>query len=243
VQNPTQLYAVAAMPYESLMLGLFTIHYGPENQVCAKGKFPKLTQIKVAFSRDGFHWDRSDRDVFIAATNKDGDWGRGYLRATGQGCLVVGDRLYFYYSGYSGHNGDYQGMYAGGSQHVAILRRDGFASMDAAETGGTLTTRPVRFSGKYLYVNLDAPGGSLTADVLGADGKVIEAYSAADCASLGGDGTILRVTWKNAANLQRLAGRPVRFRFHLARGRLYAFWVSADEAGGSNGMFASPPRS
>jgi len=241
-QNPTQLYAVAAMPYESLMLGLFSVHYGPENSICAEGKFPKLTQIKVAFSRDGFYWDRSDNAVFIAATRKDGDWDRGYLRATGQGCLAVGDKLYFYYSAYSGRNDDYRGMYAGGSQHVAILRRDGFASMDADGAGGDLTTRPVRFSGNFLHVNLDAPAGSLTVDVLDAAGRLIGPFSAADCTLLGADGTKLRVAWKGSADLGRLAGQPVRFRFHLAHGRLYAFWVSPTESGESNGLFASSPR-
>src|SRR4051794_29907773 len=31
VQDPTQLYTIAAAPYESLMLGIFTVHYGPHN--------------------------------------------------------------------------------------------------------------------------------------------------------------------------------------------------------------------
>jgi hypothetical protein len=38
VQDPTQLYTIAAAPYESLMLGIFTVHYGPHNDVCNKGK-------------------------------------------------------------------------------------------------------------------------------------------------------------------------------------------------------------
>ena len=239
MQNPTQLYAVAAMPYESLMLGLFSIHYGPENQVCAKGDFPKLTQIKVAFSRDGFYWDRSDRDVFIAATKKDGDWDRGYLRATGQGCIAAGDKLYIYYCGYSGHNDGRRGMYAGGSEHVAILRRDGFASMDAEGAAGDLTTRPVRFNGKFLYVNLDGPDGSLVVDLLDEQGNVIEPFSAANCVPLGGDATKERVVWKAGGSLARLSGQTIRFRFHLARGRLYAFWVSGSENGESNGFPAS----
>ena len=239
VQNPTQLYALAAMPYESVMLGLFTVHYGPENEICAQGNFPKLTQIKVAFSRDGFHWDRSDRGVFIAATKHDGDCDRGYLRATGTGCIAVGEKLYFYYCGFSGHNGEHRGMYAGGSQQVAILRRDGFASMDAGEASGQLTTRPVRFTGKFLYVNIDAPLGSLTVDVLDENGRIIAPFSAGRCMPVQGEGTKVRVIWEKAHDLGTLSGRPVRFRFNLAHGRLYAFWVSKREDGASNGFLAS----
>ncbi len=65
------------------------------------------------------------------ATKKDGDWDRGYLRAAGGCCLIVGDKLYFYYNAASGYNNDHAPhMYAGGSTHLAMLRRDGFASMD-----------------------------------------------------------------------------------------------------------------
>ena len=235
-QNPTQLYTIAAAPYESLMLGLLTIHYGPENDACEKGKFPKLTQIKAAFSRDGFHWDRSNRDVFIAATKKDGDWDRAYVRAAGGGCLVVGDKLYFYYSADSGYNSEgVSNIYAGGSTHLAILRRDGFASMDANGAGGELTTRPVRFSGKYLFANIDAPAGSLTAEILDKAGAVIQPFSAANFVSAGGDATKARLTWRGAADLAAVAGRPVKFRFQLSGGKFYSFWVSPAEEGQSNG--------
>ena len=44
---------------------------------------------------------------------------------------------------------------------LATMRRDGFASMDAASDGGQLTTRPVRFSGAHLFVNADAAEGEL----------------------------------------------------------------------------------
>ena len=87
VQEPTQLYMLEVVPYESIMLGLFAIHYGPHNDVCTQGKFPKLTQIKLGYSRDGFHWHRPDREVFIGATKRDGDWDRAYLRPA-SGCVI-----------------------------------------------------------------------------------------------------------------------------------------------------------
>ncbi|HSU65653.1 MAG TPA: hypothetical protein VLJ39_02170, partial [Tepidisphaeraceae bacterium] len=205
-----------------------------------KGKFPKLTQLKVAFSRDGFHWDRSDRDVFIAATKKEGDWDRGYVRAAGGCCLVVGDQLYFYYSADSGFNEEHVPyIYAGGSTHVAMLRRDGFASMHAEGPGGDLLTRPVQFGGRYLFVNADAPEGALTAEVQDENGQVIAPYSAAHCVPVGGDHCKLRIDWNGAADLSAVSGRTVRFRFHLKAGKLYAFWVSPDPAGASNGYVAA----
>jgi len=47
------------------------------------------------------------------------------------------------------------------------------------------------------------------------------------------------VKWKGADNLSALAGKPVRFRFHLRNGALYAFWVSPDKSGASRGYVAA----
>ena len=58
-----QIYKIDEVGYESLILGLIQPHYGPMNELCAKGGFPKLTELKLGFSRDGFHWDRSWREI------------------------------------------------------------------------------------------------------------------------------------------------------------------------------------
>src|SRR5436305_10529610 len=102
--------------------------------------------------------------------------------------------------------------------------------MDAGTAGGTLTTRPVRFTGKHLFVNLDAPDGELTAEVLAEGGQVIGPFSRANSTPARGDGTIRPVRWEGVHDLSAVAGKPVRFRFHLKRGNLYAFWVSPTES-------------
>ena len=138
------------------MLGLFQIHQGPPNEVCLKGGYPKNTHPEVAFSRDGFHWHRPSRRFFIAGTKREGDWDRAYIHAATGGCLVVGDKLHFYYGAWSGASARHGGhMFAGGATGLATLRRDGFVSMNAGAGGGTLTTGPVTFGGRYLFVNVD----------------------------------------------------------------------------------------
>jgi hypothetical protein len=47
------------------------------------------------------------------------------------------------------------------------------------------------------------------------------------------------VTWQGASDLSAVAGKPVKFRFHLKNGRLYSFWVSADKTGASHGYMAA----
>ena len=232
---PPQLYNLDAVAYESLLLGLFTIWPGqPRDRA-------KPNYVCLGFSRDGFHWDRLDHRPFIGVSERYGDWNWGNVQSAGGGCLVVGDKLYFYFSARAG----IQGSAASGvcTTGLATLRRDGFASMDAGDAEGVLTTRPVRFSGKHLFVNADLKGGDLAVEILGADGQPIAPLSRADCvvggASVPRDSVLLPVTWKGATDLSSLAGKPVRFRFFLRNARLYAFWVSPDASGASHGYVAA----
>ena len=126
-------------------------------------------------------------------------------------------------------------MYAGGSTHLALLRRDGFASMDAGEDGGTLTTRPVIFKGKYLFVNAEASQGELRVEVLDESEQVIEPLSLASCIPVTADKTLAAVTWREVNDLSAVSGRPVRFRFRLVNGRLYSFWITPERCGASLG--------
>ena len=231
-----ELYNLDAVAYESLILGLFTVHHGPPNRDCARLKIQKLNEVLLGYSRDGFHWYRPDRRPFLGVTEKEGDWNWGNMQSAGGGCLVVGDKLYFYVSGRSRTEEFWDGR---GSTGLATLRRDGFVSMDAGETPGVLTTRPVRFTGKYLFVNADADGGEFRVEVLTEDHKVIQPFTRRNCVPVNTDKTLRLVNWNGAKDLSALAGRPVRLRFHLRNGSLYAFWVSPDRNGASHGYVAA----
>jgi hypothetical protein len=218
---PCQLYNLDGMAYESLIVGLFTIW---------RGQFAdrqKPNEVCVGFSRDGWNWSRPERRAFLPVSETFGDWNYSNVQSVGGGCLVVGDELWFYCSGRSGapKGSNKQGTCVTG---LATLRRDGFASMDAGPEEGTLTTRPLAFSGKQLFVNLDAPQGELRVDVLDGD-KVVQTT-----APQKGDSTRLAV-----ADVSAFSGKPLRFRFHLRNGKLYSFWVSADARGASGGYGAA----
>lgn len=238
--EPCQLYTLNAVAYESILIGLHAIHRGPLNRVCAEQKIPKLTDLELGFSRDGFHWDRPDRSGFIRCARHAGTWDRGYLHSATGVCVVVGDRLFFPYTGFSGVAPDGSlGDYAGASIGLASLRRDGFASLDAGPLGGTLTTRPMVFTGTHLFVNVRAPQGRLRIAVLGEDGREMSPFTLAACIPVNGDATLAAVHWQDGDDLSTLRGRPVRFRFELTDGELYAFWVSRDRSGRSDGYVAA----
>jgi hypothetical protein len=240
---PTELYNLDAVAYESLMLGFFTIWHGDtrakemKNPPTATARRwqeqerPKLNMLKLGFSRDGWHWARPNRRVFIAPTDEPDAWNFGNVQSVGGGVLVLGDRLYIYFSG----------RRAGGSASngLAFLRRDGFASMDATGEGGLLLTRPVTFRGKHLFVNVDNPSGRLQVEILDPNNEPIQPFTKEHCQVVQADSTIQAVVWDGADDLSALAGRPVRFRFHLSNGSLYAFWVSPEPSGASHGYVAA----
>ena len=231
-----QLYNHDAVAYESLMLGLFAIWQGPPNNVCAKLKIQKRNELLVGFSRDGFHWHRPDRKRFITVNPTEGSWNWGNVQSAGGCCLIVRDKLYFYVSGRALGDRFWDGNCNTG---LATMRRDGFASMEAGGEGGVLTTRPVKFKGRYLFLNVDNPSGELRVEVLSKDEKPIKGFSYQDCNPIAADSTIRQVTWKGGKELSSLAQRPVRFKFHLRNGKLYSFWVTPDRSGASHGYVAA----
>lgn len=240
-----QLYKVDAAGYESMMIGLLQPHYGPPNEVCAKGGFPKLTELQLAFSRDGFHWDRSNRESFIGATLEKESWERAYIHSIGGVCNVVDDKLYFYYTAFRGdetkrhEHQHWSGMYANASTGLAILRRDGFASMDSENGERVLLTKKLKFSGKFLFVNVDASDGELSAEICDERGVPIEGYAKENCFPVKGDSTKKMVSWKSHEDLELLKDRAIRLRFYAKNARLYSFWISKDRNGRSGGATAA----
>jgi predicted transglutaminase-like cysteine proteinase len=236
-----QLYNLDAVAYESLIVGLFSWFYpGPGDTDTGNLPGPDIVEVGVGFSRDGFQWVRPTRGsgpgangAFLPASNVAGTWNMGNTQSAGGCFLVVGDELWFYFSG---RTGQHENPNVTGSTGLASLRRDGFYSMDAGSIPATLTTRPVQFSGRYLFVNVSDPQGSLQIQVVNPDNGSVLATS---LPITGVDKTLQPVLWDGVADLSAFANEPVAFQFTLTNGELYSFWVSASTAGASNGYVAA----
>jgi len=241
------LYSFNAVAYESVMLGVMEILYNivGDNNACAKAGLPKQTGLHFCFSRDGKAYEpRKDADIAPTGWGS-GRWDTGYLSAVGGVCVIKDERLWFYYSGLRGDSlrqgtkseWARNGMYSNGSIGAATLRRDGFAGM-VADGRGEILTKPVVFGGKRLFVNTECRFGSVSAEVVGEDGKAVPGFSRDDCAAFScGDSTKTELRFKGG-DLSVLAGKPVRFRFLIYCGTLYSFWVSPSGRGESRGYVA-----
>ena len=240
-----ELYNLDAVAYESLMVGFYQILKGPPNHIGERTAEPKLTELVLATSRDGFHWHRPDRRAFIGARREPGSWEYGYVEPSGGIMLVVGDELWFYYSAYAGapdritDDWHVNGMYGNGAVGLGRLRRDGFASLQGRFPGAHMTTRPLRFCGERLFVNAATVGSRLRVACRDEAGEDIPGFSLDDCEGFIGNSTRAEIRWKDSSGIGKLIGRPVRLHFQLDRGDLYSFWVSAHEDGRSGGCLAA----
>jgi hypothetical protein len=105
-----------------------------------------------------------------------------------------------------------------GAVCLAVLRRDGFVSLDAGEREGTLLTPLFTCPGKKLLVNLEAPQGELRVELCDPAGTV-----RAVAAPFSGDLRRGEVGWSRG-NLAEWWGQPVRLRFRLRQACWYSYW-------------------
>ncbi len=194
---------------------------------------------QFAASRDGVTWERYDRRSFVPLGMKgEFDWASA---RTIWGLVpdVSGREMYLYYRasdwlhGWDRNDSNKRiltGAGLGADQNIAVLsrlvsRRDGFVSVRAAYTGGEFTTPPLTFRGTKLVLNIDTSAtGIARVEILDEKGSPIDGFTRKDCGLIHTANEINRVVkWQGAADVGKLAGKPVRLRFSLTNCDLYAF--------------------
>jgi len=189
------------------------------------------TELRLVLSRDaGNSWQRvGGKQAWLPPSPEE----HGYDRLVFASDPVrVGDELWFYYSAWDGdhlvYNVDGSTYYKDGFLRRvrtarATLRWDGYMSLDAGPDGGEVVTKPVRFAGEELLVNVQATGGELRAELLDEDDRPIPGYRLGDSLPLAGDGIALKVRWCNRQPVATIAGKAVRVRFVLKNAALYSY--------------------
>ena len=226
------IYNFDVIPYESILLGQYSVWEGPENDDCLELGIQKRNEICLGYSRDGFHFSRPSHEVFIGVNETDGAWNWGNVQSVIGSPIIMGDSLYIYVGGRALSKIMWDGDTSTG---LAKLRRDGFVSMRAVDKKeGILITEPLSFDGDYLFVNADVTG-KLLVEVLDVNGTPIPGFSKADCMPLKYNSTKQQVVWKTSDTLGTLKSQNIRLKFYLTRGDLYSFWISPWKTGQSRG--------
>jgi hypothetical protein len=207
-----EMYAMIVFPYENLYLGLLRVY----------DTITDIVDIELATSRNAKHWEREIRTPFIPTSSLKGDWDYGNNSPSTDPPIRVGDQLWFYYSGRSTTHDEEPNT---GAIGLGTLRVDGFVSMDAGEETGVLTTKPLRLVGEALYVNADAEGGEIRAEILDEDGQAFAPCLLANCQPIVENSVRYRLRWGDETDLSNLRERDVRLRFHLKNAEIYSFWT------------------
>ena len=216
--NCAQKYSLAQDVY--LMFPSAYYHWGTD-------EYPATMDVQLLTSRDGVQWQRSGERRPFLRNGFDGSPSSGMLFAN-PWLIPMGDELWMYYSGTSRRHipgeGDKPALSA---IHRAVMRLDGFISVDAGYGGGEFTTPPLQFEGNSLGLNLDgSAGGWLKVEIQDEHSRPIEGFSLNDSDTMRGNSTAKPVTWNGKQELNSLANLPVRFRFVMRDMKLYSFKLS-----------------
>lgn len=214
------IYNVGVFRYEGLYVALSAVYH-------ATGKIPVgntdgFHLVQLRSSRDLQTWQHvADRQTFIGPSPvKGGAFDLTQLLPP-SAPIVRDDELWFYYTGLKYRAEPAQPVASGmGAICLAVLRRDGFVSLDAGETPGTITTKPFKWSGSKLMANVETrEPGDLRVDVLDTEGTVI-----ATSQPVKGNHPRGQLGWSPALP-QSLHGQQISLRFTLREASFYSWWL------------------
>jgi hypothetical protein len=243
------IYNMGVFRYESIYIGIpaFFHRFGPGKP--GEGPQFAFTTFPLVCSRDLHHWTRvAERQPFMRPSYM-GSGAFDLAKSQPPSNAIVRDgELWFYYNGlkYSGWSPkpDFQDQ-DGGAVCLAVLRRDGFLSLDAGNEEGTLVTHTLSLPPRTsrLFVNLAATGGELSVALLDPAGQPLDPFRAVEVVPrpgtgtrdrplprfsdpIGGDHLAAEVCWKGKSDISEVAGREVRLRFRLRRTQLFSYWFA-----------------
>ena len=248
-----QFYGHCGFPYEGMYLGLLWVFdisgwgapiWGEKDfaRLPGIGGEDGLIYVQLTSSRDLVHWERvGDRRPFIPL-GAAGSYDAGMIYTINRP-IIVGDEIRIYYSGSEcghGHPNYWStetdrfpqitqaikqtSLHTAETINLATLRLDGWVSVDAGAEEGVLTSRPLRFEGRQLVLNVVAKGRA-SVEILDDAGTTIKGFRADDCDSFSGDAIRHVVRWRGSSDVSELTGKPVRLRFRLRDAKLYSFAI------------------
>lgn len=202
--------------------------------------------VRLVYSRDGVKWYDADRaNPFLKPR------GKGYFDAHMVSIvpspIEMGDKLLFFHGGSTGHHDywlsadenldceearDLDSVKF--SMGLAMLRRDGFCSIDTGDVReGIIATRPLKAmknSGLNtgnncysLYVNARCRhGGSIRVTVTDLNGKTIEGFELDNCDPFTGDNVEHKVSWRGRDQIPGV-NTFRRYVFYMRKAEIFSF--------------------
>lgn len=214
-------------PYAGVHLGLLWPFFcNPEPAGTTEG----VIHVELAWSQDGWTWQHAADRSPVIPRGTPGSFDGG-MTFTAVRPIVLEDEIWIYYNGWEAtHASHWYGEpqtdepLKRGFISLGKLRRDRWVAAEAVREEGRLTTVPLRFQGRCLWVNAEASAGRVGVAILDDHYRPLPGFGVADCDPVRNtDASAQRLSWRGEADLSALAGRPIRLRFWLQNARLFAF--------------------
>ena len=164
-----------------------------------------LSDAVFMSSRDGIRWDRRFMEPLIPTGRDIDDW-TDRSTTPGVGLVPTGpDEMSIYYKE---HN-----QLPTVRMRRGVFRTDGIVSLYSTYSGGEFVTQPLIFEGDELVLNYaTSAAGSVRVEMQDAHGAPLPGRALTDCDEIFGDDIERVVSWRGDANVDDLAGHPVRLR-------------------------------
>ena len=242
-----QVYTMPIFRYESVYIGLPMMFFRSaqlppdwegfdsmnltpymKKRVSRNGFWTGVHVVQVTCSRDLKNWERvGDRKPFLSPSRLGSGAYDTQCVASSSQPVVRGNELWFYYMGMKCYAIVSEGRYGHrsgkdiGAGCLAVLRRDGFVSLDSLVGPGNVTTMPFYAPAKasHLCVNANAPHGTLDIEILDGEGNIV-----ARSETISGNQPDKAVRWDDG-NISDWVGREISLRFNLNKGSLYSYWL------------------
>ncbi len=172
---------------------------------------------QLGVSRDGMSFHRF-RNHFLPLGGPN-EWDRGTVYPIGSEATVEGKTALYYTGNKLGHVLEVGNPGIG----LALMHEGGFAGW-RADGSGVLTTQllTVRYVQDWMYLNAEASGGKVEAELLDPAGRVIPGFSRNECQPVRESGAMLLLRWKDMKALEPVLARgPFRLRLHVERATVY----------------------
>ncbi|NOZ20064.1 MAG: hypothetical protein GXP25_03140 [Planctomycetes bacterium] len=227
--DATQIYGMPVFPYQGLYIGQAWIYnsrwfkyggYTDQRMYEVEKDSPCTMDVQLAWSWDLINWTRTpERGQFIPRGKK-GEFDSDMIY-TATAPVQVNDQLYFYYGGWAGaHNSGKAKANIG----LAILRLDGFCSMQAGEKEGWLISRREVLAVPKVTINAKTEGdGYVVGEILDANNNVLKGFSRDECIPFKGDSVRHVLEWKTKALDKSQIEGDKKFRFFLKNANLYSY--------------------
>lgn len=207
----TNIYSMMPFYRGRTLFGVYQLHYQHAEE--------EIVTTHACWSHDRVTWQKQ-REEFIPL-GEPGQWDR-FNNAVGDEPVIIGDTMYFYYSGRTYRHGGYEpnGVRDTGPRTsgigLATMKVDRFASLEASFDGGSFTTKPMHWPrGKRLYLNAQCRWGKIQIDLRDRSGK--QSLAAVELEGL--DGTEIPVSLPVVSRSD-----VVRVRVQLTNARVYAMY-------------------